>query len=1039
MHLPWCLRTRRRKKRYLIAAVAFVVISLASQVWAAGKSVADDWIGKNNFGGTGLFQTRSARTSPDANFEVGYSRWDDYKRYYITLQALPWLEGTFRYTEIRNRLFSPFVDFSGAQTFKDRGADVTFRLLEESKYLPAIALTLQDGLGTGQFAGEYLTANKRFYDLDFSLGMNWGYGTSGSSIDNPLTYLSEKFQTRSGVSRIGGQLNFDTYLSGPNVAIYGGVAYRTPIDGLTFKMEYDPNDYQSEPQGNRYTQDSPINFGVMYRPFPWLETSLAHERGNITTFRVALRSNLHDPGMPKFGDPPPPALKPRMEVEAELQKEKKKEIWPKWLWPSDDDKFETTGDEQLAADVVSEETDPANLLISDLAKKSLEITNFEIVGDEVKVALAGLENGEPSSRIEDAARIIGNAFPENSEAVTIVSAHSNWTSGAVKVSRREVEHSRIVDHMFEGLEIEGFQVEDFSLSHKKAEVTVSRTRVSAEPSAKAARVVLRSVPTPVETVSLVLVNSGYEISRRTFVRSEIERDAFVDDMFDALDDQGFTLGEISFSHRSASLEVVLPEQSSMPDFAETARVVADTAPTSLDQVTIVAVRSGVEIARATANRGRNSEGNEQWNTATSGVSGEAETVEPYWTEQDKIAISRHLFEAMRKVKFFTEAVVVEGRSVAVYGAQRLFRQRARNLGRALRVLANNVPPEIEDLSIVTTSAGMELSRITVRRKDLENAMVAKSSPEEIWANTKFEGPRPGILPPKYAVTNPSNYPNISWTINPKLQSHIGGPNQFVLYRLFATAGFDAALWRGLNLTGRINRNFYDNFGKIRFGSSSQLPHVRTDVKEYLQEAGFFTVRRLQANYYFQPLSEWYVRFSAGLFEEMFGGYSAEVLHSPYNSRFSIGVDINKVWKREFDQLFKFRDYNVITGHINAYYDSPWYDVSVGAHVGRFLAGDTGVTFTASRLFDSGVRVGMWATLTDVPAEVFGEGSFDKGFFISLPFELFLTESSTRRGSFAFRPITRDGGARLGMQGRLNSVVSSGSLNGTVRDWDRFLD
>jgi len=125
--------------------------------------------------------------------------------------------------------------------------------------------------------------------------------------------------------------------------------------------------------------------------------------------------------------------------------------------------------------------------------------------------------------------------------------------------------------------------------------------------------------------------------------------------------------------------------------------------------------------------------------------------------------------------------------------------------------------------------------------------------------------------------------------------------------------------------------------------------------------------------------------------------------------------------------------------MNAYYDSPWYDISLSAHVGRFLAGDTGVSFLASRTFDSGVRVGLWATLTDVPAEVFGEGSFDKGFYISIPFELFLTESSTRRGLFAFRPITRDGGARLGMEGRLHGIVSGTSVNETARDWDRLLE
>jgi len=1039
------LRALSRTGAYVVAILVLSSFEFASPTWAAGKKHADDWIGKNNFGGTGLFQTRSARTAPDGNFEAGYSRWADYKRWYLTLQGLPWLEGTFRYTEIRNRLFSPFRTFSGDQTFKDRGADITFRLLEEGKYHPALALTLQDGLGTGQFGGEYLTANKRYYDLDFSAGLNWGYGTSGSNIDNPMAFLSDRFKRRSGTAATGGKLNLNTYFSGENVALFGGFAYRTPVQGLTFKFEYDPNDYQAEPQSIAYEKDSPFNFGFMYRPFSWLETSLAHERGNLTTFRVSLRSNLHDPGLPKFDDPPPVEIKDRAVVERELQAEKPKVKWPFWRWPSDDDgqeksvNGEDSPNHQAGGPSEVQRSDTASQLIRELAKENLEIREFEIVGNEVNVALSGIDQGEATSRIENAAKIIGNVFPENSEAVTITSVSYGRTDAVVKVDRNELENSRIVDHMFENLEEEGFQVEDFTLSHTEAEVFISKTRISAEPTAKTARIVLRSVPTPIETVSLVLVNSGFEIARHEFIRDDIERDAVVEDMFDALDKKGIRLGEINLSHRNAVLEIELPDRSDVPNFSETAQVVADTAPTSLDKITLVAVRSGFEVARVAATRIKNKEGEEEWATATSGQSATAEKPEPYWTDSDKKAISEHVSKAVRSAGFYAEAVVVRGRTVAVYGSSRLFRQRARNLGRVLRVLANSVPHDIEDLSVVTTAAGMEMGRITVRRRDLENAVNNKGSAEEIWANAIMEGPRAGILLPADAIANPSNFPNLTWTINPKLQTHVGGPGQFVLYRLFATAGFDAALYRGLSVSGRVNRNLWDNFGKIRFGSSSLLPHVRTDIKEYLQEAGFFTLSRLQANYYFQPVREWYARLSAGIFESMFGGYSMEILHQPYKSRFAIGADINKVWKREFNQLLGFQEYNVVTGHMNAYYDSPWYDISLSAHVGRFLAGDTGVSFLASRTFDSGVRVGLWATLTDVPAEVFGEGSFDKGFYISIPFELFLTESSTRRGLFAFRPITRDGGARLGMEGRLHGIVSGTSVNETARDWDRLLE
>ena len=56
------------------------------------------------------------------------------------------------------------------------------------------------------------------------------------------------------------------------------------------------------------------------------------------------------------------------------------------------------------------------------------------------------------------------------------------------------------------------------------------------------------------------------------------------------------------------------------------------------------------------------------------------------------------------------------------------------------------------------------------------------------------------------------------------------------------------------------------------------------------------------------------------------------------------------------------------------------------HAGRYLAKDLGATFEARRTFRNGWQVGVWATLTDVPFDEFGEGSFDKGFYFQVPLD-----------------------------------------------------
>jgi hypothetical protein len=103
---------------------------------------------------------------------------------------------------------------------------------------------------------------------------------------------------------------------------------------------------------------------------------------------------------------------------------------------------------------------------------------------------------------------------------------------------------------------------------------------------------------------------------------------------------------------------------------------------------------------------------------------------------------------------------------------------------------------------------------------------------------------------------------------------------------------------------------------------------------------------------------------------MYAGASAELLWKPVDSRLALGVEVNYAQQRDFDQLFGLRDYNIVTGHVSAY-----YDFGKGYHgqldVGRYLAGDVGATLSIDREFANGWRLGAFATLTDVTSEDFG--------------------------------------------------------------------
>ena len=124
----------------------------------------------NFYGAPGLIDMPSAEMLPDAQFATSVSRFAGQTRFNLQVQALPWATVAFRYTGIENQ--NPDQLLFGFETYYDRNFDVRFRLLEEGRYRPAVAVGLQDFAGTGLFGGEYVVATKRF-DLNEPAAL-WG-------------------------------------------------------------------------------------------------------------------------------------------------------------------------------------------------------------------------------------------------------------------------------------------------------------------------------------------------------------------------------------------------------------------------------------------------------------------------------------------------------------------------------------------------------------------------------------------------------------------------------------------------------------------------------------------------------------------------------------------------------------------------------------------------------------------------------------------------------------------------------------------------
>ena len=163
--------------------------------------------------------------------------------------------------------------------------------------------------------------------------------------------------------------------------------------------------------------------------------------------------------------------------------------------------------------------------------------------------------------------------------------------------------------------------------------------------------------------------------------------------------------------------------------------------------------------------------------------------------------------------------------------------------------------------------------------------------------------------------------------------------------------------------------------------------VRSDVKEYLKNMkdGGLLIGRAQLDYHLTPFKDHHFMMSAGIFEDMFSGVGGEYLYFTPNTNYSFGVDVFKVFKRDYEWGFGLLDYKNTMATVNFNYRNYGtipFDMKISA--GEYLAGDVGYTIEFSRTFYNGVYFGAFATFTDVTTKQFGEGSFDKGIFFNIP-------------------------------------------------------
>ena len=326
------------------------------------------------------------------------------------------------------------------------------------------------------------------------------------------------------------------------------------------------------------------------------------------------------------------------------------------------------------------------------------------------------------------------------------------------------------------------------------------------------------------------------------------------------------------------------------------------------------------------------------------------------------------------------------------------------VARSLLLADTYLPKNFETINLVLQEDNMRIVGIDTMRPSL----MGDISPERFARQIDF-------TPASYAEAplRRTDFVTKKLAFDVSLQNRLQffDPDEPLRYQFYALIESRIGLPGGIDFALGYAQDLDNNFDTILRDSDSVLPRVRSDMKKYYQQ-GQSGVN----HFYLEKIGSFdkqtHYRLFGGILEDMFSGVGGEVLYQPIDSRLAFGGSLLYAKQRDYDRDFGHLDYDTVSGFLSAYWATPFYNYDLGLHAGRYLARDWGGTVELRRSFNNGWSVGLWATLTDVPFETFGEGSFDKGMYFKVPFHAILGQNTRSFYESRLRPIQRDGGQRI---------------------------
>lgn len=218
----------------------------------------------------------TARILDDGSIRLGVAQAMPFRWYSVGMGIFPGLEFVGGFTVVEDR-----PAFAGFSSHIDESFALKYQILPESRWLPALAVGIQDFFGTRTYASEYVALSRQIFPFDFTLGFG-RKRLKGLS----LPYIDE-------------------------VGVFGGIEFAVS-PRFSLMAEYNPIHYEKDRrlgvlqlppvvEGAKY----PVDLGLRFKLLPNILLGFSVQRGDTLGLSLHFQDSLGEPVLPHRADPPP--------------------------------------------------------------------------------------------------------------------------------------------------------------------------------------------------------------------------------------------------------------------------------------------------------------------------------------------------------------------------------------------------------------------------------------------------------------------------------------------------------------------------------------------------------------------------------------------------------------------------------------------------------------------------------------------------------------------------------------------------------------